>query len=196
MGKTYEGIDEALGTWMGDQHAYFVATAPLDPSGHINLSPKGGPGTFQVLEPGRVAYLDITGSGAETIAHLRENGRIVITFCAFDGRPRIVRLHGRGRVHQLGDRAFDELIPAFAKAEVHQASVRSIIEIEVSRIADSCGYSVPLMSFEGLRPHADLWVEKRLDQHGPEGVLDYIRAKNVTSLDGLPAVNPDRLSRP
>ena len=195
MAKTYEGIDEALSAWMLAQHVYFVATAPLDAAGHVNVSPKGGPGTFQVIDEHRVAYLDITGSGAETIAHLRENGRIVVMFCAFEDRPRIVRLHGRGRVHQAGDDGFEELLPAFSGAEVRAESVRSIIDVEVTRVADSCGYSVPLMSFEGLRPHPDLWVEKRLTQHGPEGVRDYIREKNVTSLDGLPAIDPARLPK-
>src|SRR5688572_29135299 len=100
MGKTYDEIDEATARWMTEQHVYFVGTAPLSADGLVNLSPKGNQGSFAVLGPRRVAYLDITGSGVETIAHLRENGRIVIMFCAFDGRPKIMRLHGEGRVHQ------------------------------------------------------------------------------------------------
>ncbi|MCA1706496.1 MAG: pyridoxamine 5'-phosphate oxidase family protein [Actinobacteria bacterium] len=193
MGKIYEKIDEALAAWMDAQHVFFVGTAPLAGHGHVNVSPKGGRGSFQVLGPDRVGYLDIAGSGAETIAHIRENGRIVIMFAAFEGRPRIVRLHGRGIVHQAGDQRFGELLPQFEGAELHPAARRSIIEVEVDRVADSCGYSVPLMSYEGTRPNQDLWTEKRLDKHGPDGVRDYVREKNQESLDGLPAIDPTLL---
>jgi predicted pyridoxine 5'-phosphate oxidase superfamily flavin-nucleotide-binding protein len=195
VGKIYTGIDDALAEWMGEQHVYFVATAPLDADGHVNVSPKGGRGSFQVLDPQRVAYLDIAGSGAETIAHLRENGRIVVMFCAFDGRPRIVRVHGRGRVHQTGDTSFDALLSSFDGAGFDPASLRSVIEVDVTRVADSCGYSVPLMSFDGIRPNQELWTQKRLAKHGPDGVVDYMRQKNEVSLDGLPALDPDRLDR-
>ncbi|MGH2754960.1 MAG: pyridoxamine 5'-phosphate oxidase family protein [Actinomycetota bacterium] len=193
MGRTYATIDGSLERWLLDQHLFFIGTAPLAPEGLINVSPKGGAGMFTVLGPTAVAYLDIAGSGVETIAHLRENGRVVLMFCAFDGRPRIVRLHGSGRVHLTGDPAFAELRPYFSQATVPAEGVRSIIEVEVGGIADSCGYSVPLMTFEGERPHRDLWIEKRLKGFGPDGVERYVRENNVTSLDGLPAVDPERL---
>ena len=189
MGKTFDSIDEHLERFIRDQPVYFVGTAPLAADGHVNVSPKGGVGTFVVLGPRRVAYLDIAGSGAETIAHLRENSRIVIMFCAFEGRPRIVRLHGQGRVHQLNEDSFKELVGRFTDIDFKPEAMRSIIDVEVTRIADSCGYSVPLMDFAGWREHRDLWVDKRLTQHGPDGVLKYMREKNTESLDGLPALD-------
>jgi hypothetical protein len=193
MGKTYDEIDEATARWMTEQHVYFVGTAPLASDGHVNLSPKGNQGSFAVLGPNRVAYLDITGSGIETVAHLRENGRIVVMFCAFEGRPKIMRLHGEGRVHQRGEASFEELLPAFAGTTFKQESLRSIIEIDVHRIASSCGYGVPLMGFEGIREHTDLWVDKRLKQHGPDGVVRYMEEKNLESLDGLPGLDAEQL---
>ena len=194
MAKTFESIDEQLERFLLDQAVYFVGTAPLAADGHVNVSPKGGVGTFVDLGPRRVAYLDIAGSGAETIAHLRENERIVIMFCAFEGRPRIVRLHGRGKVHQLNEPSFKELVGRFTDIDFKPAAIRSIIDVDVTRIADSCGYSVPLMDFAGWREHRDLWVDKRLTQQGPDGVLKYMRQKNLESLDGLPALDPDQLS--
>jgi hypothetical protein len=193
VGKIYDEVDEAMKDWLESQHVFFVGTAPLAPEGHVNVSPKGGLGSFRMLGPTRAGYLDIAGSGAETIAHLKENGRIVIMFAAFDGRPRIVRLHGTGTVHEKGTERFDELLPRFENAELHPGATRSIIEVTITRVADSCGYSVPLMSFEGTRNHQDLWTEKRLDKHGPDGVNDYIVLKNRESIDGLPAVDPEKL---
>ena len=193
MGKTYEAIDEATARWMTEQHIYFVGTAPLSADGLVNLSPKGNQGSFAVLGPNRVAYLDLAGSGVETIAHLRENRRIVVMFCAFEGRPKIMRLHGEGRVHQRGEPTFDELFLHFSDSPFREEGLRSIIEIDVHRIASSCGYSVPLMSFEGVREHNDLWIDKRLNQHGPDGVVKYMEEKNLESLDGLPGLDPERL---
>ncbi|MGH2806510.1 MAG: pyridoxamine 5'-phosphate oxidase family protein [Actinomycetota bacterium] len=193
MGKTYDEIDEATARWMTEQHVYFVATGPLSGDGMVNVSPKGNQGSFAVLGPRRVAYLDITGSGVETIAHLRENGRIVVMFCAFEGRPKIMRLHGEGRVHQRGGASFDALLPHFTGSTLREEGLRSIIEIDVHRIASSCGYSVPLMSFEGVREHGELWVDKRLTQHGPAGVLKYQEEQNLESLDGLPGLDPERV---
>jgi hypothetical protein len=189
MGEIQREIDEDLADWVHGQHVFFIGSAPLSPDGHVNVSPKGGRGSFRVLGPHRFAYLDIAGSGAETIAHLKENGRVVVMFCAFEDRPRIVRFHGRGVVHQVGNPSFDELLPHFRGADLNLDAARSIVDIEVQRIASSCGYSVPLMEFEGMRPHQDLWVHKRLDRFGPDGVLTYVREKNSTSLDGLPAVD-------
>ena len=177
---------------MLEQSIYFVGTAPLDAEGLVNVSPKGGAGTFSVLGEKTVAYLDFAGSGAETIAHLKENGRIVLMFCAFEGRPKIVRLHGRGRAIQTGEDRFKELLQAFPDSDVPEEGLRSIIEVDVERIASSCGYSVPLMSFEGWRPNRDLWIEKKL-KDSPDGVKEYIKDRNTLSLDGLPAVDPELL---
>ena len=190
MGQVYDGIDERLERWIARQAMFFVGTAPLDADGHVNVSPKGPIDSLRVLGPRKVAYLDVVGSGAETIAHLRENGRIVLMLCAFDGPPRILRIHGRGEVAFAGDDLFDELMGScrFAEPEAPEAR-RAIVQVEVERIADSCGYGVPLMSYEGRRPHMDLWAAKKLRVGGPEALLDYQREKNCHSIDGLPAVD-------
>src|SRR4051794_19884339 len=192
MAKVFERIDDHLRDWIGRQRLFFVGTAPLSEDGHVNVSPKGPIGSLRVLDDNTVAYLDVAGSGAETISHLRENGRIVVMFCAFEGPPRIVRLHGHGEVVHTEDPGFDELFErcAFNDDVLGQ---RSIIKVDVTRVADSCGYGVPLMSYEGERPHQRKSAEKRLRTMGPEAYLEYQREKNVTSIDGLPAVElPDR----
>jgi hypothetical protein len=142
-----------------------------------------------VLDERTVAYLDVTGSGAETIAHLRENGRIVVMWCAFEGPPKILRLHGRGEIVTPGDPRFDELIARcdFDEQGPPQAR-RAVIVVHVTRIADSCGYGVPLMNYEGERPHHNASAQKRLRVGGENALLDYQREKNATSLDGLPAI--------
>jgi hypothetical protein len=148
MGKVLDTIDEKLVDWIEAQHLFFVASAPLAEDGHVNVSPKGDLRWFRVLGPREVAYLDFVGSGAETIAHARENGRIVVMFCAFDGPPRIVRLHGRASVLLPGEQGFDELLARF---EPPEHALRSLIRVDVERVADSCGYGVPLMRFDGKR---------------------------------------------
>ncbi|HET9090567.1 MAG TPA: pyridoxamine 5'-phosphate oxidase family protein [Acidimicrobiales bacterium] len=178
MGQRNE-ISESLGAWMTDQPVFFVASAPLDAEGSINCSPKGNRGEFVVLGPDRVAYLDQTGSGVETIAHLRENGRLVIMFCAFAGPPRIVRLHGRGRVVETASAEFSALAARFAGS--NGVGVRSIIVLDVARVSDSCGYGVPFMEFTSHRPTLDQWSHRK----GPEGIREYWRTKNAVSLDGL-----------
>ncbi|MDA8297541.1 MAG: pyridoxamine 5'-phosphate oxidase family protein [Actinomycetota bacterium] len=183
MGRTYEQIDERLAGWIMDQPVFFVATAPLAGEGFVNCSPKGNRKELAVLGPRRVAYLDQTGSGAETIGHLRENGRIVVMFCAFGGPPRIVRLHGTGRVLVENDEEFAESLRNFPRAE--GIGTRAIISIEVSRISDSCGYGVPLMTFAGHRPNMDRWAERK----GRSGVLAYQHEMNAETLDGLPALD-------
>jgi predicted pyridoxine 5'-phosphate oxidase superfamily flavin-nucleotide-binding protein len=190
MGKVFDGIDERLERWIAAQRMFFVGTAPLDADGHVNVSPKGPIDALRVLDPGTVAYLDYVGSGAETIAHLRENGRIVIMLCAFDGPPRIVRLHGRGEVVTAAEGRFDELMRGcgFAEPPVPQMR-RAIVLVEVDRVADSCGYGVPLMSYAGSRPHSELWAAKKLRVGGADALLDYQREKNARSIDGLPAVD-------
>lgn len=142
-----------------------------------------------MLDDHTLAYLDVLGSGAETIAHLRENRRIVVMFCAFDGPPQILRLHGRGEVILPSDPRFAELITrcAFEDGGVPETR-RTIIVIEVTRIATSCGYGVPLMAYEGCRPHAVDWGNKKLDAGGLGALDDYQREKNTTSIDGLPAL--------
>ncbi|HET6866198.1 MAG TPA: pyridoxamine 5'-phosphate oxidase family protein [Solirubrobacteraceae bacterium] len=191
MGKVFEGIDDRLARWIAAQPMFFVGTAPLDPDGHLNVSPKGPIGSLRVLGPVSVAYLDFVGSGAETVAHLRENGRIVIMLCAFSGPPRILRLHGRGSVVTVGEPGFDELLSSCAFDDVGAVpeARRSIVTVSVDRIADSCGYGVPLMSHEGQREHMGLWAAKKLRVGGPDALLDYQREKNSVSIDGLPAVD-------
>ncbi len=177
MGKAYPKIDDALAQFMRAQPVFFVASAPLSAEGHVNLSPKGLD-TFRILGPGSVAYLDLTGSGVETIAHVKENGRIVIMFCAFDGPPRILRLHGRARAIELNHPDFTELATHF----LPDPSARAIIVVDVTRISTSCGYGVPLMKYESERPQMAAWAQKK----GPEGLKEYRREKNARSLDNLP----------
>ncbi len=189
MAKGFDGIDERLAAWVVRQPLFFVASAPLAGDGHVNLSPKGPVGTFRVLGPRRVAYLDVVGSGAETIAHLRENGRIVVMFCAFEGPPRIVRLHGRGEAVLPDDPRFARLLDEMAPEEsTPPESRRAVVVVDVQRISDSCGYTVPLMEYVGERPHLGLWADKKLRSGGPEALERYKAEKNARSLDGLPAV--------
>jgi hypothetical protein len=185
MGKTYEAIDDGLAEWLVAQPVFFVSTAPLDAEGSVNCSPKGNRDEFAVLGERRVAFLDQTGSGIETIAHLQENGRIVVMFCAFAGPPRIVRLHGVGRVVCTGTDEFATLASEFSGSA--NVGVRSIIVIEVSRIADSCGYGVPFMTFQGHRPTMEQWSTRK----GLEGIRDYWSEKNTVSIDGLGGLSPD-----
>jgi hypothetical protein len=182
LGKVLDTVDDKLAAWIEAQHLFFVASAPLAEDGHVNVSPKGDLRWFRLLGPQEVAYLDFVGSGAETIAHARENGRIVVMFCAFEGPPRIVRLHGRATVLLPGDDGFDELLARFDPPE---HALRSLIRIDVERIADSCGYSVPLMRFDGTRSQYDQWVDKKMRDGGLD---DYVAEKNAESIDGLPAV--------
>jgi hypothetical protein len=145
-----------------------------------------------VLDDRTVAYLDVVGSGAETIAHLRENGRVVVMFCAFEGPPKILRLHGRGEVVTPDDARFGELLARFEFDELGPPEARrAIVVVHVSRIADSCGYGVPLLSYEGERPHHDAWAQKKLRTRGADALDEYQRDKNSYSLDGLPAVELD-----
>ena len=189
MARTYDEIDETMRDWIARQPMFFVASAPLADDGHVNVSPKGPGGSLRVLGPRQVAYLDIVGSGAETIAHLRENGRIVVMLCAFDGPPRILRLHGRGEVARAGDPGFAALLEraAFDEPAAPEAR-RAVVVVHVERISDSCGYGVPLMAFEGIRPHQDAWAAKKLRTGGPGALADYQAEKNATSIDGLPAL--------
>ena len=179
MGKTYPAIDENLAAFLRAQQVFFVATAPLSQDGHVNLSPKGR-NSFAVLDPRTVAYLDLTGSGIETVAHLRENGRITLLFCAFEGPPRLVRFYGRGEAVLPGAADFNELVALFP----HYPSTRAVIRIDVTRIADSCGYGVPLYAYEGERSQIGDWAASK----GEAGMRSYRAANNARSLDGLPGL--------
>jgi hypothetical protein len=189
LGKTFSGIDEKLARWVAAQPLFFVASAPLAGDGHVNVSPKGPIGTLRVLDEHTVAYLDLVGSGAETVAHVRENGRIVIMLCAFEGPPRIVRLHGRGEIVPSHDERFEQLLAehAFFEPAVEEAR-RAIVLVQLTRVSDSCGYGVPLMSVLGERPHMDAWAQKKLRVGGEEALRAYRREKNAESIDGLPAI--------
>jgi hypothetical protein len=189
VGKIFDGIDERLGAWIAAQPLFFVGTAPLGAEGHVNVSPKGPIGSLRVLDPQTVAYLDVIGSGAETIAHLRENGRIVIMLCAFAGPPRIVRLHGRGLVVTPDEPRYLELLEHGFEDPAGPEARRAIIVVQLSRVADSCGYGVPLMSHEGQRPHLPKWAASKLRAGGEEALTEYKRQNNVLSLDGLPALD-------
>ncbi len=179
MGKTFSSIDAKLKTWIGQQHLFFVATAPLANDGLVNCSPKGLD-CLRVLDEHTVGYLELTGSGVETVAHLRENGRMVMMFCSFDTAPRIVRLHGMGRAHPVGTQEFDALLPNF-KA---MPGMRSIIVLDVKRIADSCGFGVPHYIFGSERTTlTDYWEKK-----GEAEACAYQSENNVKSLDGLPGL--------
>lgn len=183
MGRVYDGIDDRLAAWLLDQPVFFVATAPLSATGLVNCSPKGNRDELAVLGERTVAYLDQTGSGAETIAHLRENGRVVLMWTAFTGPPRIVRVHGTGRVLVPGDPAHAPLADRFPGATGPGA--RAIVVVEARRVADSCGFGVPRLAFEGHRPTMDEWAERK----GPDGIRAYQAAHNAKSLDGLPALD-------
>ncbi|MEV0400943.1 pyridoxamine 5'-phosphate oxidase family protein [Actinoallomurus sp. NPDC050550] len=181
MGKLYERIDERLRAFIAAQPMFFVATAPAA-GGHVNVSPKGYRDTFAILDDLTVAYLDLYGSGSETIAHLRDNGRITIMFCSFDRQPKILRLYGSGRVVRPDAPEWASLIGRFGG----HPGTRTIIVVDVERIADSCGYSVPFMELAGERPLLD-------DQHGrraPEEWAPRVE-RNGASIDGLPALEPD-----
>lgn len=184
MGKVHASIDDRLAAFIAAQRLFFVATAPAGGDGHVNVSPKGLD-SLAVLDPHTVAYQDLVGSGAETIAHLRENGRITLMFCAFEGPPLILRLHGRGEVIEPGDAAFDVLAARFPE----RSSTRAVIRVAVARIADSCGYGVPLYRFEADRDQLDRWAERK----GPDGLRRYQLENNLESLDGLPALRAERL---
>jgi hypothetical protein len=182
MGKVYDAIDDRLRQFIESQRVFFVATAPSGADGHVNLSPKGMSGTFAVVDPLRVAYLDYFGSGAETIAHLRDNGRIVLMFCSFEGPPKIVRLHGTGRWLTSDDPEQRTVLAAFDNPRTH--GLRSVIDVRVTRVSDSCGFGVPQMAYGGDRELLSQWAERKTDAD----LAGYGAAKNTRSIDGLPAL--------
>ena len=189
MSKVFAEIDDKLASWIRGQQMFFVATAP-EVGGHINLSPKGPIESLQVLDPHTIAYLDLIGSGAETVAHLRQNGRICVMLCAFQGPPRILRMHGRGTVLAPGCDRYDRTVATFDLAAMPAAehAARSIIMVEVQRIADSCGFDVPLMVEQGRRPQRSAWVDNKLAKGGQAALAEYVAEHNAESIDGLPAL--------
>lgn len=181
MGQIYDHISEKIAGFISEQKIYFVATAPLGEDGHVNLSPKGYD-SFAVLGPNKVAWLDVGGSGIETMAHLKENGRITIMFCAFDGSANILRLYGKGRAVQFDAPEFPALLeafPAFDKA-------RAIIVMDVTRVQDSCGWGVPFYDFREEREQLKRYADN--PNKTPEDWAEKFYAGNAKSIDGLPGV--------
>ncbi|MBY0575713.1 MAG: pyridoxamine 5'-phosphate oxidase family protein [Gallionellaceae bacterium] len=181
MGKLYEEITPELAGWIKEQHLFFVATAPLASDGHVNCSPKGLD-TLRILGPHRVAYLDLTGSGAETIAHLRENGRIVLMFCALTGSPKILKLHGNGQAITPASPRWVELRALFPD----YPGARAIIDVDITRISDSCGYGVPKFEYVEERDALVKWAQAK----GTEELPLYQKQKNARSIDDLPGLEP------
>lgn len=181
MGKASTALDDAQIAFLTAQKVFFVATAPAGPVGHVNCSPKGLD-SLRVLSPTCVAWLDFVGSGVETIAHLRQNGRLCLMLCAFEGSPKILRLHGTGRVVEPADEGFAALRAHFEP--LPDAALRAILVLDVQRVADACGFGVPLMDYVGERSQMGAWGE----QKGAAGVAQYQRDKNARSLDGLPGL--------
>jgi hypothetical protein len=180
MGSLYLELDEALHEFIAQQRVFFVGTAPLAATGHVNISPKGLD-CLRILGPREIAYLDLTGSGIETVAHVRENGRLTLMFCAFQGAPRILRLQGMARVLEPGDDEWQDLAAHFPPYD----GSRSIVVLNIERIADSCGYGVPLYEYVGERSQLVAWAQRK----GPTGIADYKAKKNTRSIDGLPGLN-------
>jgi hypothetical protein len=181
MGRVLDEITPPIEAFVRDQHVFFVATAPSGDDGHVNLSPKGLD-TFRVLGPREVAYLDLTGSGAETIAHLRENRRITLMFCAFDGQPNIVRFYGTGEAVAVDDPRAAALLDHFPE----HPGARTVVRVDVHRISTSCGYAVPNLSYVGDRSRLTEWAERK----GADGLVEYRAEKNAVSIDELPALGP------
>lgn len=186
MGRTYDAIDDALRRWLDQQPMFVVATAPNDPGGHLNCSPKGGEGSFHLLAPATVAYVDLGGSGVETAAHLQENGRIVLMFNAFAGPPKIVRLYGTGRVVPEGSAEFAALLERLAIPQETRRLARGFVVVDVERIADSCGFGVPRMTMVAERDQLQRWSETQEAKQGAAWKTRYMREKNAASIDGLP----------
>ena len=186
MGQVFERLDARLRAFLAAQHVFFVATAPRSDDGLVNVSPKGYADTFAVLDDTTVAYLDLTGSGIETVAHVRENGRLTVMFCSFDRTPRIVRLYGRAEVVTREDDRWVSLLEHFAP----HAGARCVVVLRVERIADSCGYAVPRYEYAGER---DV-LERSHSRKGSQSLAAYRAQRNAESLDGLPGLPPPRPS--
>ena len=177
MAQTYPEITADLRAFIEAQQMFFVASAPLSDAGHVNMSPKGLD-SLRVLGPDRVAYIDLTGSGNETSAHLRENGRITLMFCAFSDPPRILRLYGRGEVALPESPLWAELRPGFGD----YPAARQIIVATIDRVQTSCGFAVPRYDYVGQRDTLTRWATVK----GEAGLAEYHRDRNAHSIDGLP----------
>lgn len=184
MARQFEQIDDTLAAWIRQQQMFFVATAPLSANGRVNCSPKGLD-TLRILGPHEVAYLDLGGSGIETVAHLKENGRIVLMFCAFEGSPRILRLHGQGTAIERGHPDFNALLEGFPPQPV----CRNLIHIRVQRISDSCGWGVPLYDYRGQRDE----IARAVAGKTPEQLRAKAAKQNRHSIDGLDGLDIDAL---
>ena len=177
MAKFFDQLNESLVKFIGEQKMFFTASAPLGGAGRVNLSPKGID-TFRTLDDKTVAYLDLTGSGNETAAHVLENGRLTVMFCSFTEKPLILRLYGRGEIVRPGDEKWSELHPKFQTL----AGERQIVVLHIQSLQTSCGFGVPVYEFGEERQQLIEWAEKR----GEQGINDYWQQKNVKSIDGLP----------
>ncbi len=186
MAKVFDCIDEKIATWIGKQKLFFVATAPLTGEGLVNCSPKGGD-TLRVLDDHTLMYLEYAGSGVETIAHIRENKRMVIMMCAFEGPPKIYRFHGEGAVVSRNDPEFDRLLTHY---DLDLRGVRSIIKLNVKRVSDSCGYGVPWYDYKGERPSRQNYIDGVDDTHMRAG----LQALNKQSLDGLAGLTDEEIA--
>jgi hypothetical protein len=186
MGKEFQEIDESIQRWIERQRLFFVSTAPLADDGRVNCSPKGLDG-LRVLGPRQIAYVDVGGSGIETVAHLKENGRIVIMLCAFDGPPKIFRFYGRGRPVEPHDADFEKLVAMFP----NMPAIRNFIVVDIECIRDSCGYGVPLYDFKCERESLKNWCESNTEDE----LLEYRIERNALSLDGLPGLDVNRAAR-
>lgn len=199
MGETLSEIPEYLIEWIKKQHVFWVASAPLSADGHVNVSPKGIEGTFHIVNSRRVWYEDLSGSGAETIAHIRENGRVTVLFNAFDGPPRIVRLYGKGTIHEIGSQEYEYLLPS----SIRQPGSRAVIIIDVFKVGTTCGWAVPFYAFQSHRSQLIDWAAKkeRTDRicgggSSEKGMMAWWRTRNAESLDGLPALALAQKSSP
>lgn len=181
MGDQQLFIDDKIATWISKQKMFFVATAPLSEDGHINCSPKGLD-TFRILDKHTVLYQDLTGSGAETIAHINENGRIIIMFCAFEGAPTIVRLYGKGQVILPDNTLWNSCHQLFEPRK----GVRAYIQININKVTQACGYAVPEFEFKKNRKVLDDWFDRK----GEDGLQAYRNEHNQKSIDGLDAILP------
>lgn len=189
MGKFFNEIPNFLVNWIEEQELFWVASAPLSPDGHVNISPKGVRSSFHIVNPTKVWYQDLTGSGVETISHLRENGRITILFNAFQGPPRICRLFGTGTVHEFGTPEYEALIPMADR----KPGSRSAIVIDVHKVGTSCGYAVPFYTFQSHRTKLLDYFNKKenadrtagLGCRSDDGLKAYWALKNLRSIDGL-----------
>jgi hypothetical protein len=183
MGKVYQTIGADHRTFIEQQPLFFVASAPLLPTGHVNLSPKGLD-ALRVVDERTVTYLDLTGSGNETAAHLTENGRLTLMFCAFDGHPKILRLYCRGRVVTRLSHEWDEAVGRFPS----HPGIRQVVLADVESVQTSCGFGVPLLTFTEHRDQLTRWAESK----GEEQLVDYRRTRNAVTLDGMLTPPTDR----